>query len=160
MRSRDIFGRLRLRLRLRGSIPAPAPAPAASKTFRRLRLRLRLLAKCAGSGGSGSGSGSDAQVLIWASTTNTIFKNVKYQNMTSYWLDIEFECYFKWVPLKCVTQGQWLTLERWQTPWGCAVRDKWITTLLLNGHSRPNPAHIQYPKANQPEITFQVSGMT
>ena len=90
MRSRDIFGRLRLRLRLRlrGSIPAPAPAPAPSKTFRRLRLRLQLLAKCAGSGDSGSGSGSDAQVLIWASTSNTIFKNVKYQNMTSYWLDL------------------------------------------------------------------------
>ena len=88
MRSRDIFGRLRLR----GSIPAPAP----SKTFRRLRLR----AKCTGSGGSGSGS--DAQVLIWALTSNTIFKNVKYQNMTSYWLDLEFECYFEWVPLEFV----------------------------------------------------------
>ena len=70
------------RLRLRGSIPAPAPAPAPSKTVRRLRLRLR--AKCTGSGGSGSGSGSDDQVLIWALTRNTIFKNVKCQNMTSY----------------------------------------------------------------------------
>ena len=96
-------GRLRLRLRIRGSIPAPAPAPAPSKTFRRLRLRLRLRAKCTGSGGSGSGSGSDAQVLIWALTSNTIFKNVKYQNMTSYSLDLEFECYFEWVPLKFVT---------------------------------------------------------
>ena len=81
MRSRDIFGRLRLRLQLRGSIPAPAPAP--SKTVRRLQLRLRLRAKCTGSGGSGSGS--DDQVLIWALTRNTIFKNVKFQNMTSYW---------------------------------------------------------------------------
>ena len=87
---------------LRGSIPAPAPAPAPSKTFRRLRLQLRLRAKCTGSGGSDSGSGSDAQVLIWALTSNTIFKNVKYQNMTSYWLDLEFECYFEWVPLKFV----------------------------------------------------------
>ena len=75
---RDIFGRLRLRLR--GSIPAPAP----SKTVRRLRLRLRLRAKCTGSGGSGSGSDSDDQVLMWALTRNTIFKNVKCQNMTSY----------------------------------------------------------------------------
>ena len=85
MRSRDIFGRLRHRLRLRGSIPAPAPAP--SKTVRRLRLRLRLRAKCTGSGGSGS----DDQVLIWALTSNTIFKNAKCQNMTSYWLGREFE---------------------------------------------------------------------
>ena len=84
MRSRDIFGRLRLQLRLRGSIPAPAPAPAPSKTVRRLRLRLRLQAKCTGSGSSGSGSGSDDQVLIWALTRNTILKNAKCQNMTSY----------------------------------------------------------------------------
>ena len=84
MRSRDIFGRLRLRLRLRGSIPAPAPAPAPSKTVRRLRLRLRLRVKYTGSGGSGSGSGSDDQVLIWALTRNTIFKNAKCQNMTFY----------------------------------------------------------------------------
>ena len=86
MRSRDMFCRLQLRLRLRRSIPAPAPAPAPSKTFWRLRLRLRLRSKCTGSGGSssGSGSGSDAQVLIWALTSNTIFKMVKYQNMTSY----------------------------------------------------------------------------
>ena len=86
MRSRDIFCRLRLRLRLRRSIPAPAPALAPSKTFWRLRLWLRLRAKCTGSGGSGSGSGSgsDAQVLIWTLTSNTISKNVKYQNMTSY----------------------------------------------------------------------------
>ena len=68
MRSRDIFGRLRLRLRLRGSIPAPAP----SKSVRRLQLRLRLRAKC-------TGSGSDDQVLIWALTSNTIFKNAKCQ---------------------------------------------------------------------------------
>ena len=95
MRSRDIFGQLRLRLRLRWSVPAPAP----SKTFRRLRLRLRFRAKCTGSGGSGS----DAQVLIWALTSNTIFKNVQYQNMTSYWLDLEFESYFEWLPLKFVT---------------------------------------------------------
>ena len=130
MRSRDIFGRLRLRLRLRGSIPAPAPAPAPSKTFRRLRLRLRLQAKCTGSGGSGSGSGSDAQVLIWALTSNTIFKNVKYQNMTSYDLTLSLnvilnECLWNLSPI--VIQGQCLTLERSQTPWGCAVWDKWIT---------------------------------
>ena len=126
MRSRDIFGRLRLRLRLRGSIPAPAPAPAPSKTFRRLRLRLRLQAKCTGSGGSGS----DAQVLIWALTSNTIFKNVKYQNMTSYDLTLSLnvilnECLWNLSPI--VIQGQCLTLERSQTPWGCAVWDKWIT---------------------------------
>ena len=92
MRSRDIFGRLRLRLR--GSIPAPAPTP--SKTVGQLRLRLR--AKCTGSGGSGS----DDQILIWALTTNTIFKNAKCQNMTSYWLGREFECYLERVPLKFV----------------------------------------------------------
>ena len=107
MRSRDIFGRLRLRLRLRGSNPAPAPAP--SKTVLRLRLRLRLRAKCngsgdSGSGDSGSGSGSDDQVLIWALVSNAIFKNVKCQNMTSYWLGREFECYFEWVSLKFVTR--------------------------------------------------------
>ena len=88
MRSRDIFGRLRLQLRLQGSISAPAPAPAPSKTV--LRLRLRLRAKCTGSGGSGS----DDQVLIWVLTSITIFKNAKCQNMTSYWLGSEFECYF------------------------------------------------------------------
>ena len=108
MRSRDIFGRLRLQLRLRGSIPAPAPAlapaPAPSKTVWRLRLRLRLRAKCTGSGGSGSGSGSDDQVLIWALTSNTIFKNAKCQNMTSYWLGREFECFFEEVSLKFVTR--------------------------------------------------------
>ena len=102
MRSRDIFGRLRLRLRLRGSNPAPTPAPAPSKTVLRLRLRLRLRAKCTGSGGSGSGSGSDAQVLIWALISNTIFKNVKCQNMTFYWLGREFECYFECYLLLCV----------------------------------------------------------
>ena len=104
MRSRDIFGRLRHRLRLRGSIPAPAPAPAPSNTVRRFRLRLRLRAKCTGSGGSGSGSGSDVPVLIWALTNHTIFKNPKCQNMTSYWLGREFECYFEWVSLKFVTR--------------------------------------------------------
>ena len=98
MRSRDIFGRLRLRLRLRRSNPvrlrrsnpAPAPVPAPSKTVLRLRLRLRLRAKC-----TGSGSGSDDQVLIWALISNAIFKNVNCQNMTSYWLRREFECYFE-----------------------------------------------------------------
>ena len=78
MRSRDIFGRLRLQLRLRGSIPAPAPAP--SKAVRRLRLR----ENCTGSGRSGSGSGSDDQLVIWALNSNTIFKNAKCQDMTSY----------------------------------------------------------------------------
>ena len=92
MRSRDIFGRLRLRLR--GSIPAPAPAP--SKTVRRLRIR----AKCTGSGGSGSGD----QVLIWALTRNTVFKNANSQNITSYWLGSEFEYHFEWVSLKFVTR--------------------------------------------------------
>ena len=100
MRSRDIFGQLRLRLRLRRSNPAPAPAPAPSKNA----LRLRLRAKCTGSGGSGSGSGSDDQVLIWALISNAIFKNVNCQNMTSYWLRREFECYFEWVSLKFVTR--------------------------------------------------------
>ena len=56
-----------LRLRLRGSISAPAPTPAPSKTCWRLRLRLRE---------KGTGSG--------ALTSNTIFKNVKCQNMTFY----------------------------------------------------------------------------
>ena len=28
-------------------------------------------------------------------TSNTIFKNVKCQNMTSYRLDLKFECYFE-----------------------------------------------------------------
>ena len=110
MRSRDIFGRLRLRLRLRGSIPAPAPAPAPSKYVWRLQLRLRLRAKCTGSGGSGSGSGSDDQVLIWALTSNTIFKNAKYQYIIFYWLGREFECYFEWVSLKFVTRCHTRTL--------------------------------------------------
>ena len=104
MRSRDIFGRLRLRLRLRGSNPAPAPAPTPSKTVLRLRLWLRLRAKSTGSGGSGSGSRTDDQVLIWALISNTIFKNVKCQNMTSYWLGREFECDFEWVSLKFATR--------------------------------------------------------
>ena len=67
MRSRDILGRLRLRVKLFG-----------------------------GSGGSGSGSGSDDQALIWALTSNMISKNTKCQNMTSYWLGCEFECYILW----------------------------------------------------------------
>ena len=86
----------------------------------RLRLRLRLRVKLFG--GSGSGSGSRQNVPAPAApapapapapmlkssydpylTSNTIFKNVKCQNMTSYWLDLEFECYFEWVPLKFVT---------------------------------------------------------
>ena len=123
MRSRDIFGRLRLRLRLRGSIPAPAPAP--SKTVRRLRLRLRLRAKCTGSGGSGS----DDQVLIWALTSNTIFKmpNVKIWLLTDLAVSLNAtlkECL--WNLSLVVIQGHWLTLERLQTPSGCAVWDKWL----------------------------------
>ena len=94
MRSRDIFGRPRLRVRLRVSIPAPTPASAPSTTFRRLRLRLRLRlrAKCTGSGGSGSGSGSDAQILIWALTSNTIFKtsNIKIWPITDLTLSLIF----------------------------------------------------------------------
>ena len=110
MRSRDIFGRLRLRLRLRGSIPAPAPAPATSKTVRRLRLRLRL--RC-----------SSPHMSL---NQNTIFKNAKYQNITSYWLGREFECTLNeclWNLSLVVIQGHWLTLERSQTPSGCAVWD-------------------------------------
>ena len=87
MRSRDIFGLLRLRLRLRGSVPAPAPVPAPSKTFRRLRLRLRL--RCP----------SPHMSL----NQQYDFQKCQYQNMTSYWLDLEFECYFEWVSLKFVT---------------------------------------------------------
>ena len=56
-----------------------ASGSGSGQVFRlRLRLRVNLF------DGSGSGSGSDAQVLIWALTSNTIFKTVKYQNMTSY----------------------------------------------------------------------------
>ena len=59
--------------------PAPAPAPAPGKMYRLRRLRLR-----------------------WSSPH--IFKNVKCQNMTSYWLVRKFECYFEWVSLKFVTR--------------------------------------------------------
>ena len=117
----------------------------SGKAFR-FRLRVKLF------GGSGSGSGSGQNVPAPAPapapapmfkssyepylTSNTIFKNVKYQNMTSYLpvvnsdltlsLNATFnECLCNLSPI--VIQGQWLTLERSQTPWGCAVRDKWIT---------------------------------
>ena len=66
----------------------------------RLRLRLRLRVKLFGGSGSGSGSGQNvpapaapapapAPMLKSSyeprmSSSNTIFKNVKYQNMTSY----------------------------------------------------------------------------
>ena len=74
------------------------------------RLRLRLRVKLFGGSGSGQNvpaPAAPAPVLKSSYepylTSNTIFKNVKYQNMTSYWLDLEFECYFEWVPLKFVT---------------------------------------------------------
>ena len=83
-------------------------------------FRLRLPVKLFGGSGSGSGSGQNVPApaapapapapapMLKSSyepylTSNTIFKNVKYQNMTFYWLDLEFECYFEWVPLKFVT---------------------------------------------------------
>ena len=153
MRSRDIFGRLRLRLRLRlrGSIPAPAPAPAPSKSVRRLQLRLRLRAKCTGSGGSGSGSGSDDQVLIWALTSNTIFKNAKCQYMISYRLGRGFECYFEWVSENCHSLSYKATGWHWRGHWLLRVAlseinglgPKWSfatdTQRILNIRRRTNP---------------------
>ena len=98
MRSRDIFGLLRLRLW--GSIPAPAPAPAPNTTVRWLRD-----SDCGQNVHTGSGGpGSDYQVLIWALTSNTIVKNAKCKNMTSFWLGRKFECFFEWVSLKFVTR--------------------------------------------------------
>ena len=99
----------------------------------RLRLRVKLY------GGSGSGQNVPAPApapMLKSSyepylTSNTIFKNVKYQNMTSYWLDLEFECYFEWVPLKFVTHCHPRSVadtgEVTNSNWGCTVRNKWIT---------------------------------
>ena len=86
----EVF-RLRLRLRVKHF----GGSGSGSEEVFRLRLRVKHF------GSSGSGSGYDAQVLIWASSSNTIFKNVKYQNIPT--SDLEFECYFEWVPLQFVT---------------------------------------------------------
>ena len=61
--------------------------------------------------GSGSGSGSEEvfRLRLRCSSPHMSlnqqydFQNCQISKYTSYWLDLEFECYFEWVPLKFVT---------------------------------------------------------
>ena len=73
----------------------------------RLRLRLRLQVKLFGDSGSGQMYRLRLR-LRWSSPHMSLnqqydFQNAKYQNMISYRLGREFECYFEWVSLKFVT---------------------------------------------------------
>ena len=144
MRSRDIFGRLRLRLR--GSIPAPAPAPTPGKMYRLRRLRLR---------------------LRWSSPHMSLNQQYDFQKCQMSKYDFLLTWPWVWMPL-------------WTSAFESCHSSSKATGWHLRGHrllrvalseisdlgpkwsfaTDRYPAHFKHPKANQPEMTFLVSGMT
>ena len=152
MRSRDIFGRLRLRLRLRlrGSIPAlaPAPTPAPGKMYRLRRLRLRLR-------------------LRWSSPHMSLNQQYDFQKCQMSKYDFLLTWPWVWMPLWTSAFEICHSLSSKATGW------HWRHRLLRVALSEISdlgpkwsfatdryPAHFKHPKANQPEMTFLVSGMT
>ena len=143
MRSRDIFGRLRLRLRLRGSnpTPAPAPAPAPGKMYRLQRLRLRLR-------------------LRWLSPHMSLNQQYDFQKSQMSKYDFLLTWAWVWMLLWMSVFEIGYSLSSKATGWHS--RGHRLLRVALSEISGSGPkwsfATDTQRKANQPEMTFVVSG--